>query len=59
MVGDPSGKEKTREMLTKEDIERNLEGQRPLFAKLIDLDHGEDPQQCRLALRTQLHQFPS
>ena len=41
MVGDPSGKEKTREMLTKEDIERNLEGQRPLFAKLIDLDHAK------------------
>ena len=28
-------------MLTKEDIERNLEGQRPLLQKLIDLDHAK------------------
>ena len=41
MVGDPSGKEKTREMLTREDIEHNLECQRPLFGKIIDLEQAE------------------
>ena len=40
MVGDPSGKDKTREMLTAEDIEANLAAQRPLFAKLIDLENA-------------------
>jgi tyrosyl-tRNA synthetase len=41
MVGDPSGKEKTREMLTNADIEHNLESQRPLFGKLIDLEQAK------------------
>ena len=40
MVGDPSGKDKTREMLTADDIQANLDAQRPLFAKLIDLENA-------------------
>lgn len=38
MVGDPSGKTKTREMLTPEQIDINLAAQRALFAKYVDLD---------------------
>jgi len=38
MVGDPSGKSKTREMLTPAQIEHNLAAQRLLFAKYLDLD---------------------
>ena len=38
MVGDPSGKDKTREMLTLEKIQKNLDGQRPLFAKFLDME---------------------
>ena len=34
-------KGKTREMLTREDIEHNLESQRPLFGKLIDLEQAK------------------
>ena len=40
MVGDPSGKSKTREMLTAEQIEHNLAAQRVLFAKYIDFDNA-------------------
>ena len=41
LVGDPSGKDKTREMITREQVESNLDGQRPLFGKIIDLDSAE------------------
>lgn len=41
MVGDPSGKDKTREMITLEKVEENLEGQRPLFGQFIDLDNAK------------------
>ncbi len=37
LVGDPSGKDKTREMITPEQITNNLAGQRPLFGKVLDL----------------------
>ena len=40
MVGDPSGKDKTREMLTNEKIESNLEAMRPLFGRFVDLDNA-------------------
>jgi tyrosyl-tRNA synthetase len=40
MVGDPSGKSKTREMLTPDQITHNLNAQRILFAKYIDLDNA-------------------
>lgn len=41
LVGDPSGKDKTREIITRKDIEENLEGQRPLFGKVVDLNKAE------------------
>ncbi len=40
MVGDPSGKDKTREMLTNEKIESNLEAMRPLFGRFVDLENA-------------------
>ena len=40
MVGDPSGKDKTRDMLTQEKIQSNLEAMKPLFARFIDLDNA-------------------
>jgi tyrosyl-tRNA synthetase len=40
-VGDPSGKDDTRKILTEADIERNLTGIRAVFAKFLDFeDHG-------------------
>ena len=38
MVGDPSGKDKTREMLTTEKVQANLEAMKPQFARYLDLD---------------------
>ncbi|MEL6344024.1 MAG: tyrosine--tRNA ligase [Myxococcota bacterium] len=38
MIGDPTGKTKTRSMLTADEIQHNLEAQKRLFAKFIDLD---------------------
>ena len=38
MVGDPSGKDKTREILTPERIRHNLESQRVQFARFLDID---------------------
>ena len=40
MVGDPSGKDKTRDMLTAEQIEYNLQAQKRLFARFIDIDNA-------------------
>ncbi len=40
MVGDPSGKDKTREMLTPAKIQSNLEAMRPLFGRFVDLDNA-------------------
>jgi tyrosyl-tRNA synthetase len=40
-VGDPSGKDDTRKILTEADIERNLTGIRTVFAKFLNFDsHG-------------------
>jgi tyrosyl-tRNA synthetase len=40
-VGDPSGKDDTRKILTEADIERNLTGIRTVFAKFLDFEgHG-------------------
>ncbi len=41
MVGDPSGKDKTREILTPEKIRSNLESMRVQFARFLDLDNAE------------------
>jgi tyrosyl-tRNA synthetase len=38
MVGDPTGKDKTREILTPERIRHNLEGQRGQLARFLTLD---------------------
>ena len=38
MVGDPSGKDKTREILTPAKIEANLAAMKPLFARFIDFE---------------------
>ena len=40
-VGDPSGKDKTRPMLSREDIERNLETWHEQLAQILDLDQAE------------------
>ncbi len=40
-VGDPSGKDKSREMLTMEDLENNKAGIRKVFAKYIKFGDGE------------------
>lgn len=40
MVGDPSGKDKTRDMLTPEKIQSNLEAMRPLFARYVDIENA-------------------
>lgn len=41
MVGDPSGKDKTREILTPEKIQSNLESMRLQFGRFLDLDQAE------------------
>ena len=41
MVGDPSGKDKTREILTPDKIRSNLEAMRVQFAQFLDLDGCE------------------
>ena len=41
MVGDPSGKDKTREILTPEKIRSNLEAMRVQFGRFLDLDGCE------------------
>lgn len=40
MVGDPSGKDKTREMLTPAKVEQNLSSMRPQYERFLDLEHA-------------------
>lgn len=40
MIGDPSFKDEARKLLTVEDIDRNLEGIKRIFAKFLDFDGG-------------------
>ena len=40
LVGDPTGKSTTRKVLTVEDIESNLAGQKPQFGRFIDFGDG-------------------
>jgi tyrosyl-tRNA synthetase len=40
MIGDPSGKTKERLLLSKEDIERNLQGIKSQLARFLDFDCG-------------------
>lgn len=41
MVGDPSGKDKTRDILTTEKIQSNLDAMKPLFARFIDFENAK------------------
>ncbi len=36
MIGDPSGKEAERQLRTRDEIDRNIEGQRSIFERLLD-----------------------
>jgi tyrosyl-tRNA synthetase len=40
LVGDPSGKDAERQLRTREQIEANIAGQRPIFERLLDFDAG-------------------
>lgn len=41
MVGDPSGKDESRKMLTADDIEENKNGIKQVFSKFLDFDNGK------------------
>ncbi|MAY81564.1 MAG: tyrosine--tRNA ligase [Deltaproteobacteria bacterium] len=41
MVGDPSGKDKTREILTPDKIEHNLQAMKVQFGRFLDIDNCE------------------
>ena len=43
MIGDPSFRSDERHLLDDETIARNIEGQRPQFAKVLDFDSTENP----------------
>ena len=57
LIGDPSGKDAERPLLTREQVEANVAGQRRIFERLLDFD-AQRPnaararQQRRLALRS-------
>src|SRR5690606_28224141 len=38
LIGDPSGKDAERQLLTREQVEANVNGQRRIFEKLLDFD---------------------
>ena len=38
LIGDPSGKDMERQLLTRDDIEANIAGQRRIFERILDLD---------------------
>lgn len=40
LIGDPSGKSAERQLLSREDVERNVAGQRRIFERLLDLSPG-------------------
>ena len=58
-VGDPSGRDETRQLLTDEQIDANMAGIRQRFAKYLDVrrrpDRRGDGQQRRLARQAALH----
>ena len=46
MVGDPSGKDKSRDFITAAQVDANIEGQRPQFGRILDLAaDGEAPRE--------------
>ena len=62
-VGDPSGKDETRKLLTYEEIEANKRSLREVFAPLPRLrrrpDRRDDGRQRRVAGAAQLHRLPA
>ncbi|MHC4946864.1 MAG: tyrosine--tRNA ligase [Planctomycetota bacterium] len=38
LIGDPSGKDRERKLLTREQVEANVEGQRRIFERVLDFD---------------------
>ncbi len=38
LIGDPSGKDAERQLLSREQLEANIEGQRRIFERILDLD---------------------
>jgi tyrosyl-tRNA synthetase len=40
LIGDPSGKSAERQLLSRADVERNVEGQRRIFERLLDFSAG-------------------
>ncbi|HDN81025.1 MAG TPA: tyrosine--tRNA ligase [Chloroflexi bacterium] len=43
LIGDPSGKDKERPLLSKEQIERNVEGMREQLSRLLDFEAKSNP----------------
>ncbi len=43
LIGDPSGKDEARKMLTQEDIEKNKKGIRKVFEKYLELENTYNP----------------
>ena len=61
-VGDPSGKDETRRILTIEDIEANKESLKAVFARFLDYERtarGGHGRQRRVARAAQLHRLPA
>ncbi len=63
MVGDPSGKDESRKLLTVEQIEANKAGIRKVFDRFIAFGDGKtdavDARQRRMARLAQLHRLPA
>ena len=62
-VGDPSGKDESRRILTDDVIAENLTGIRKIFSKFLKFGDGAERrrhgEQCRLAQFAQLHRLPA
>ena len=62
-VGDPSGKDESRQLLTEEQIDKNMAGIKSVFAKYLTFGGGKirrgDGQQRRLARQARLHPVPA
>ena len=62
-VGDPSGKDEARQMLTDEQIAANMAGIRRCFAPFLRFGDGPSDaimvEQCRLAGQAGLHPVPA
>jgi len=43
LVGDPTGKDKSRTSLTRKQLAANLAGQRPVYERILELDDAPDP----------------